>query len=126
MLKEETKIWERFLAQNLYNFISIKYDVHLGKGITPRSEETPEYKRMIQALSQKRVDVIAEDETYVYIIEVKKSAGLSALGQLLAYKHLYEQAYTTWKPIKLICVTNHILPDDLEALQRHNIIVHVI
>jgi len=122
----ESQIWHRFLAITNLRFTRINYDVRVGTGVLPKWLEE-EYKRKLKlyeqglisyaslreteaiiksitALTQLRIDVVAETEKEVWIFEVKPRAGRSALGQLESYYWWYVRQYKPVKPVKLGCV----------------------
>ncbi len=115
----EAEIWTAFLKQTELEFLDIKYDLHLGKGV-PWLPTEPEYmQRLKLAVTRKRVDVVAITRDDLWIIEVKPRIGLSALGQLLTYFELYQREYTTDLPIMLGAVGYDIEPDILETFELH-------
>lgn len=123
---EESKIWHKFLATADLNFVRINYDVRVGVGVIPKSLEEEYLRRKelyekglidyrslreieaqiesVKALTQLRIDVVAETADKIYIIEVKPRAGRSALGQLESYYFWYLQQYRPTKPVSLAVV----------------------
>jgi len=93
MVPNEVRIWKLFLKKHGSVFDNYRYDMHVGKGIG----KVPGYDKTMQdmaiRLTQKRIDVVAYRGQAAYIIEIKERAGLSAIGQLIAYKKLYEDQY---------------------------------
>lgn len=122
----EAKIWHRFLSTTKINFINIQYDVRVGTGYIPKwleseyrnklelyekglitlkeLEEVKSIIRSVQSLTQLRIDVVAETEKEIWIIEVKPRAGRSALGQLEAYHFWFIKQYKPTKPVRLAVV----------------------
>ena len=111
MLPAESEIWDKFLKIRQPPFINLEYDVHVGD-VPPVPETLPDYlKGMFQSVYSKRIDVVAHDPDVIYVIEVKPRAGLSALGQCLAYKYLYERDYKPTKPVEMRIVCEREEPN---------------
>lgn len=121
MLPVEAELWDKFLSQRRPPFINVEYDVHVGDAPEPPAG-TPDYLlNMFKSVSQKRIDAVAHDPDVVYVIEVKPRAGLSALGQVLAYKFLYERDYKPSKPVemRIVCERKEMNIDEVAA--THNV-----
>ncbi len=52
-------------------------------------------------------EVRAAGADAITIIELKDTAGASALGQLLMYKQLYLQQFKPTKPVELLLIANY-------------------
>jgi len=120
---EESKIWHRFLSATRMRFTRIDYDVRGGTGyipswlereyrtklelyekglITQRDLELTEATlKSTQALTQLRIDVVAETDDAIWILEVKPRAGRSALGQLEAYYFWFMKQFRPAKRVRL-------------------------
>jgi len=120
MLPYEAELWDRFLRVRTPLFVSIEYDVHVGDAPEP-SPTLPDYLRgMFQSVYKHRIDAVAHDPDRIYVIEVKPRAGLSALGQVLAYKFLYERDYKPAKPVemRIVCERKEMNIDEIAAQQN--------
>jgi len=104
-------IWEQYLGTVDHGFGSFDYDVHVGEGIVLMEEWEPEIKAMALALSEKRIDVVGWVDDVPTIIEVKPSASLSAIGQVLCYRELYSTRFPGVIRPLLVIVTDFELPD---------------
>lgn len=113
----DVEIWERYLGRFADQWDNFEYDVRVGEGIKTEPGEEEKYKLMATALSEKRIDVVGHRGAVTTIIEVKPSAMLSAIGQLLSYQILYEERYPLRGPVKMLLITDRIGPD-LEKLCR--------
>lgn len=87
----DVAIWERFIAKYPNIFSEVEYDLTLGPRPPFLKGEPPEMVKSWTMLNQKKIDVVGFAGSEVHIIEVKPSAGASAVGQLLNYKFLYLQ-----------------------------------
>ena len=106
LLPEDTAIWERWIESHPDVFSSVQYDVHIGieEDIDEAIEES--IRGAWFDLTRWKIDVLAEDEAALYIIEIKPFANSKALGQALAYSLLYESEHQPVKPIIPVVLTN--------------------
>jgi hypothetical protein len=104
MLKEDEKIWERFLEQYGGDFIGFEYDVLVGRGAEIPPDTPEEYRKQIETVSKLRIDVVAEKENEIWIIEVKPESKLSAIGQLPSYEYFFIKERKPEKPIRKVFV----------------------
>jgi hypothetical protein len=104
MLPQEVKIWDAFIDRFGLPVGEVSYDVHLGEGAAVDPDWPSWMKTMVRALSTHRVDVAVERPDEVLIIEIKKYAGMSAVGQLVGYEALWLQQEGTTRPVGLVCV----------------------
>ena len=111
MLADEARIWTKFLQTTNLEFIKIDYDVHLGTGILPLPGD-PEYmRRLLSAVTKKRVDAVGETAEDIWLFEIKPRVGMSALGQLVTYFELYQAQYQPRKGIMLAAIGEREAPD---------------
>ncbi len=124
--KHEERIWDAYVDQFGLPDGRISYDVRLGDG-APVDPGWPNWmKAMVRALSQKRVDVIAEERFRITIFEIKRRAGLSCLGQLLGYEALMFKQDGGWKPVTLVAVCEDIEPDMLDTFDFYKVSVVIV
>lgn len=125
MKPEDIAVWERFVANNPRFFDTVDYDVPVGQG-APQNPELPEN---IQAdgkiLTQKKIDVVGYVGPIPYIIEVKPTADMRALGQILTYHELFTADHPELpNPLKMIVCG--AVERELEAMfEKHGIQVEV-
>jgi len=115
MVPQEVEIWKRFLKKYGEKFTGFRYDVHVGEGIGRIPGIGKNYQDMAIMLSQKRIDVVGSRAGDIYIIEIKERAGMSAIGQLIAYRKLYEDKYGVGEVEGLICVAESTDQDFIRA-----------
>jgi len=114
MLPEDVPVWERFLSSNPALFQRLYYDVRVG-GVSPSGEDvSPQMKRMYFDVTAKRIDVLAELDKELWLIEVASRPGLRAIGQLQTYLALWFQDPAIDKPVVpvLLCLA---VDSDLKA-----------
>tara|TARA_Y100000310_G_C20665995_1_gene807525 strand:- start:1229 stop:1654 length:426 start_codon:yes stop_codon:yes gene_type:complete len=121
MSKDEIPIWERFLEEHASNFESFDYDVRVGEGEPPSEALNDKEKAMAKALSQKRIDAVGYTPDTIYLFEVKARAGMSALGQIISYRRLYEMTQQPQLQIKAVIVCERIDADLASIIEENNI-----
>jgi hypothetical protein len=111
MLEDEARIWTKFLETTDLIFENVIYDTHLGTGTLPLPSD-PEYmRRLLSAVTKKRVDAIGETVEDIWIFEVKPRISMSALGQLVTYFELYQTEYRPVKSVMLAAIGEREAPD---------------
>jgi hypothetical protein len=97
LITSATDLWRKFLTYYESDFSKFDYNVRVGQGITPPAYLTDAEKSLWKALTQKRIDVVAErfDETWIF--EIAERPGLREVGQIIGYGHL-AAAYLKLKP----------------------------
>lgn len=126
MLQEEVVVWKRFLKRYGDNFTKYRYDVHVGRGVGRIRGYSTKLQDMAITLTQKRIDVVAARGAETYIVEIKGRASMSAIGQLMTYKILYELRYGAGSVSGLIVVAKSVDPDISRVLEVFNIKQYVV
>ena len=88
MMPEDVALWERFIPFHSYFFDSVDYDVHIGEGASflPTGEDTPDGRQ--NRLYQRKIDVVGYRNSEIWVIEIKPTADMATLGQILTYRSL--------------------------------------
>lgn len=121
MMANDIAIWERFLISPNNIFDGFSYDIHVGTG-RGYTELDPEWKvKLAKALTCFRIDAVGWRGTSATIIEVKPFAGLSALGQILAYAHLWQVDFPD-KPLRALLIVTDSTTDDVKKVYAANAI----
>jgi len=126
LLPNEVRIWERFLANPPWPITSVTYDFHVGDGMPIEPGWDEGIIRMVRAITRKRIDAVVRTDGYTYIIEIKPRAGMSALGQLLAYRHLFLREHQPVGQLKLAVVCERLEPDMDVVFKAHGIEVYIV
>jgi len=126
MFPADIEIWERFLKRFARLYKAFAYDVKVGVGRKPLEHWEPEIKQMYLTLTKKRIDAVGFQENFIDVIEVKPSAGPSAVGQVIIYKLLFEREYSTSKEVRAVIVTDEEVPDMNELAGRLGFIYVVV
>lgn len=112
LLPADVDLWERFIEKHPEFFQQVEYDVHVGGTIDVLEWWTDEDRRNFSWLACKRIDVVGHKGGKVWLIEVKPEAGLSAIGQLISYRLLYERRFAPTAPLVMCLVTDSLTPDE--------------
>lgn len=109
MLPEDVRIWERFLQRHEEAFPQYYYDVLCGPRVDLSNLDLePSMAALAERLLCLRLDVMAIRQGEVWIFEVKPNAGLSALGQLLAYEFYMRDRLRRLGRVALAVVTDYL------------------
>lgn len=123
MLKEDYPVWEKFLTQNINLFVHLYYNVRLG-GVIPEDPTIPDKdKQMYYNNTAKRIDVLAELDDEIWIIEVAATPGLRALGQLTTYVALWYEDPKINKPARGVLVCQSVDEDLKRSIERYGMYV---
>jgi hypothetical protein len=122
MLPEDYRVWERYIDQRAGDFMMLYYDVRVGGPTEFPEGTTASMKKMWFDLNAKRIDVLAERQDEVWIIEVTTRPGLRAVGQLATYMALWFDDPKIMKPVKSILIAESIERDLIRAMEVYGMI----
>lgn len=107
MLPADLPVWNSFRDAYAKNFLHFYFDVALSVREPPPQAITPSLVSLWKKTWGKRIDVVAESDTEVWIIEVTVNAFLRSIGQLLTYYQLWKVNPPINKPFYpyIICTT---------------------
>ena len=108
MRPRDVEIWDKYIALNPEDFMSVRYDVKVGEPELPGEDISDAVINDWRDLCRWGIDAVAEDEFAIYAIEVKPNATAGALGQAVAYAKLLEIKWKPKKPVIPAVVTDHI------------------
>jgi len=126
LLPFDIPVWERFLETTTYKYIDFDYDVRVGEGRTPPDDVPDNIKQMAYDLSLRRIDAVGRTASEIHIIEITRSAGLKAVGQLVAYPLLYSLTYHPTQPLVKVLVCETIQTDILPAIIAQDILLEIV
>lgn len=121
LIGEDSAVWTRFIQKFPNKYLTVSYDVKVGSGANTDPIPEESLKEYWSTLTKKRIDVIAWDNNFVTIIEVKKRASLFTLGQILGYRFLYLREYPELHMVKTLIVCELISQDDIDVLSHYGI-----
>ena len=111
LLKQDAALWGQYLTVYKDNYLHFDYDVRVGLGRDPGPGEPENWRKMGLDLSMRRIDAIGYKQQSIVIVEVTQSAGITALGQVLAYPILYRSTYFPVLPLSVLLVAREIQSD---------------
>lgn len=111
MLPDDCAIWRAALLTAKLPPGKIFYDIQVGDGRDCGHITHQKYAKAINQLTVRRIDAIIKGPNSITIVEITKSAGLTAIGQLITYPILYQIRFNHLHPIKKLLVTTEIQPD---------------
>ncbi len=125
MLETDVPVWYRFLDKWGPLFAALYYDCFVGGPYYTKKQLEDPMARMWQATTAKRIDAVAETENELWIIEVAKSPGLRAIGQVQVYRSLWIEDPKILKPEVVVLVCELVDQDLLSAAARYGIKIYV-
>lgn len=125
LLDHDAKLLASFLAANPDRYHHLDFDIHVGHGRDPGDNFPHTIRQMGITLSQRRIDCIGVSPGRIDIIEVTAQAGLTALGQLIAYPRLYEDTYSPDRPVYPVLVAYEFAADIEALFEMSNIEFHL-
>jgi len=111
MAKHDRLIWLRFLDNYADAFESFAYNVALGGPSLPPEQGTEQARLQWQYANSLKVDAVGFRQDDTWIIEVKPSAGVSAIGAALCYAELAQVDRFTDRNLVAVVVTDQATPD---------------
>ena len=109
MRPEDIQIWKRYMDANPGRFFRIWYDFRLGSHAHIGENCLDCSRTGWYDLTRWAADIIAEDDSAFYVIEIKPAANAKALGQAFAYATLYVEEYAPAKRVVPVVLTDHII-----------------
>ena len=124
LLAPSAELIASFIHSMPGRYIDLDFDVKVGRGNDPGESFDMATRRTAIQLSQRRIDCVGFSADRIDIIEITPSAGLTALGQMVAYPHLYNSTFPQPLPIFAVLVTHEFKPDiqvifDLLKIEYH-------
>lgn len=121
MSSQDWAIWQRWLPFHWQDFSAWYFDAAVGVGAAAPPEGTARMRAAWTRITQKRIDAIGVRSTAVWILEIRASAGSSALGALLTYDHLLKRDNPFALPVRLALITDHSDDDFRTVLKAYNV-----
>ena len=110
----EGQIFQKWLLKHENEYTGFDFDVRVGVGSIQTPKAGDKFEAGYKALTQKRIDVVAISDGDPTIIEVRPRADHTAVGNLMAYRVLFN---TTFKAdAKILVVSDSISEDDKTIL----------
>lgn len=123
LMPKDVEVWEKFLDSHPKYFNEVEYDVHVGQGVTTPPEAPKEYAYDYKHLTKKRIDVVGHKGEIIFIVEIKPSAGLSAVGQAFGLSQLFRAENPNVARILPCIITDRIDKDIAQICERMRIVL---
>lgn len=123
---EDTKIWEKFIDSHPNFFDSVDYDVKVGKPRPYSGAPEDIYKKGMQELSKKRIDVVGYKNNRIFITEIHPSASFETLGQIIGKLSLYRKEFGNRRKTQGILITDKETPDIPELCKENHILYFLV
>lgn len=121
----ESYVAREWIKANIDNLDAIDFNVRLGDGLDLGPNYDDATRLQAKLLSQKRADIVARIGDTVTLVEVKDRLSLSAMGQLLGYRTLYQLAHPEVAEVKLLAIGRDASQDVPEVLRAHGVSVQL-
>ena len=107
---KDAELWNKFVIANPGKFTGVIYDMRCGEVEDCDPGMSKNIKDAWADLCRGRIDVVAETNDQIYVIEVKPRARGEALGQAINNAHLYIEENRPVKPVMPAVITDVIIP----------------
>lgn len=124
--KIEVEIWKRFLDGYGDSYAGFHYNVKLGEDRVITVEMDEALRKMASELALKRIDAVGKRGSTWDLIEVRRHAGLGALGQLLGYETLWLAYSGGLRPYTLTIVTDYMDIDTQLAVRERGASIFIV
>ncbi len=118
-------IWDEFVKNHPYFFISTWYNVPLGDPYPDEDEKIKAKANGALEVSQWRIDVLGETPDAFVVIELRPHADARAIGNAIAYSKLLQKEWNLVKPVVPMILTDKMTPilEQAAALCRVRVMV---
>lgn len=123
---EEIAIWERFITKYPAQFSEVFYDVVVGEGAKVPEIQEENFRRDIRYLSAKKIDVVGKTYSDIWIIELRKRAGIEIVGKLMSYVQLYKEKFMPVENVVGVLVTDEEMPDIRNLCQNFGVLLFIV
>lgn len=106
MLGEDLELWKKYRITAIQKAVKLYFDVGLGGQTKVPPGTSPEMATMWLRNTQKRIDVLIEEENKWVIIELRARATATAVGRILQYFDLWKEDPPDDKVVELRLVTD--------------------
>ena len=118
LLSEDTLVWTAWLTKNAHRIAGVWYDVHVGQAVPVPPGAHPSLQADTDAITRKRIDVVAKTPTEIWVVELKPYGNYSALGQAQVYARLFSLEYNAGLPVVPMVICFELDPDLVDDFQR--------
>jgi hypothetical protein len=126
MSLEDRLIWSRWLDHHAHAFDCYAYNVYIGGADCDQLDLPQPVKDQWRSCTAKRIDVLGWRRGRAWIIEVRYQAGVSAVGALLVYRHLFAEHNPNLPAPALLLLTDNIATDTARAARALGIAIKLL
>lgn len=126
MLPAEVLIFKNWLEKYAANYDRIEGNVRIGAGFDPGAAWPEEQRRNAIMNTKLRIDAVAYNGEKPTLIEVKRRAGASAIGQLLTYEAVWMKDFPATPEPGLALVTNDLQDNMMPLVTKAGIQVYIV
>jgi hypothetical protein len=123
---EDVRVWTRYLQQRASSLEEVWYDLHVGTPMSVPAGMDESMQRVADAVSRKRIDVVARVGTGFWIIEVKPVCNTEALGQAINYVTLFRKEYPGPEALIPVVVCEQVEVDVIDTSDLLGVLVFAI
>ena len=113
MQTAENAVWQMFRQANASALRCLYFNVACGTVPGWSPDQSDQEQRDRAAVWSKKVDVMAETDAEVWLIEVKLAARASSVGQVLQYVPLVAVRKAAWATARPLLIAGSFDPDAL-------------
>ena len=123
MMREDTAVWDKFLASEFVKIDAVWYDVRVGSSVLAGVEATDMERKIADGLTRKRIDVVAKVGGGIWVIEVKPRANMYAVGQVLTYSRLFSSEFPGHGVVVPVIVCDEYDEDLVDEFDEFGVLV---
>jgi len=122
----DAALWDAWLSLCDYDIDQVWYDLKVGTFPAGTNLTTPAARAIAEGTLLKRIDVVAQIQGQLWVIECKPYANHVPLGQVLAYCALLTDRYTLPLPLRPVVLAAERDPDLIGLYAQHHVHVELV
>jgi hypothetical protein len=121
MLPKDRRIWTRFLESGIVIIDEVWYDIHVGRGVDIPETANEMTRAIRDAITRKRIDVVARIGEEYWVIEVKPRADMYALGQVQTYVRLFTAEFRVFQQTQPVIICDEVDEDVVYLFEEFDV-----
>lgn len=126
LMPEDARTWTRFLQAGPRGMTEVWYDIHVGTAVVVPDGMAKFMERVAEAVTRKRIDVVARVRSGFWVIEVKPVCGQEAIGQALVYRDLFAREYAGVSEVVPVVVCELAEVDVIDTADELGVLIFTI
>jgi len=122
----DAALWDAWLDLCDYDIDAVWYDLKVGSLPPGTDLSTPARQAIAEGTLLKRIDVVAQIDGQLWVIECKPYANHVPLGQVLAYAALLPLRYALALPLRPVVIAAARDPDLIGLYRHHGVHVELV